>query len=97
VLHGETGLLVDPDDPEALARAMLSLLADPERCREMGEAGRRRVEQYRADRIAGSFLAAVQGALGDPRQSRRLADRTLDVSPASGERQASRAGAGGAR
>ncbi len=45
VVHGETGLLVPPEDPVALAAAISSLLADPERGRRMGEAGRRRVQK----------------------------------------------------
>lgn len=43
VLDEETGLLV-PQDPQAVAAAILSLLRNPERARAMGEAGRRRVE-----------------------------------------------------
>ncbi len=43
VVHDETGLLVPPEEPAALAEAIRSLLADPERRRRMGEAGRRRV------------------------------------------------------
>src|SRR5574337_908294 len=77
VLDGETGLLVDPEDPEALARAMLSLLGDPEHRRAMGEAGRRRVEQYRADRVAQSFLVGVQAALIGPQESRRSEERRV--------------------
>jgi len=42
VVQGETGLLVPPQDPAALAVAISSLLADPERRRRMGEASRRR-------------------------------------------------------
>jgi glycosyltransferase involved in cell wall biosynthesis len=41
--HGVSGLLVDPGDPAALARALNELLADPARQREMGAAGRERV------------------------------------------------------
>jgi glycosyltransferase involved in cell wall biosynthesis len=44
VVHGETGLLVPPEDPAALAGAISSLFADPERRRQMGEAGRRRAQ-----------------------------------------------------
>jgi glycosyltransferase involved in cell wall biosynthesis len=44
VVHGETGLLVPPRDPAALAAALDELLAKPELARRLGEAGRRRVE-----------------------------------------------------
>jgi len=46
VVNAETGLLVKPEDPEALAEAVLRLLeADAERA-TMGAAGKRRVEQH---------------------------------------------------
>jgi len=45
VNDGETGLLVPLRDPKALAAAMTSLLADPERRRTMGLAARRRAER----------------------------------------------------
>ena len=63
VADGEVGLLVDPDDPEALANRLALLLTDPDRRRVMGEAGRRRVEAYRADRVAAMFLTRVRAAL----------------------------------
>ncbi|MBI4589248.1 MAG: glycosyltransferase family 4 protein [Candidatus Rokubacteria bacterium] len=44
VLHGETGLLVPPGQPKALAEAVLALLEDPARARGLGAAGRRRAE-----------------------------------------------------
>jgi glycosyltransferase involved in cell wall biosynthesis len=43
VIHEEHGLLVPPRSPEALAAAILRLLANPEWARELGRAGRRRV------------------------------------------------------
>jgi glycosyltransferase involved in cell wall biosynthesis len=44
VVDGETGLLVPPRDPEALAAAILRLHADPTWRRELARAGRKRVE-----------------------------------------------------
>ena len=43
VTEGETGHLVAPRTPEALAARVLDLLRDPARARRMGEAGRRDV------------------------------------------------------
>lgn len=40
IRHGETGLLVPPRDPEALAAAILELLADRGRAQAMARAGR---------------------------------------------------------
>jgi phosphatidyl-myo-inositol dimannoside synthase len=48
LVDGETGLLVDGRDVEAVADAVGSLLADPARARTMGEAGRARVERAHA-------------------------------------------------
>ena len=40
VSHSETGLLVPPGDPDALADAMLYLVQNRDQCRAMGEKGR---------------------------------------------------------
>jgi glycosyltransferase involved in cell wall biosynthesis len=42
--HGRSGLLVAPGDHRALARALSSLLDDPERCQAMGAYGRALIE-----------------------------------------------------
>jgi glycosyltransferase involved in cell wall biosynthesis len=44
VEDGVTGLLVPPDDPQALARALQALLSNPDLRIAMGQAGRRRAE-----------------------------------------------------
>ncbi|HEV8195625.1 MAG TPA: glycosyltransferase family 4 protein [Gemmatimonadales bacterium] len=46
VREGESGLLVDPEDPESVARAIGGLLDDPARGRAMGAAGRKAVETF---------------------------------------------------
>ncbi len=44
--HRETGLLVEPGDRLALADAIRALLDDPEFSRELGVAGRRRMQEH---------------------------------------------------
>jgi glycosyltransferase involved in cell wall biosynthesis len=57
VADGETGLLVPPRDPAALAAAIRELLGDPERRRAMGEAGYRRAsERFSAATMAARVL-----------------------------------------
>jgi glycosyltransferase involved in cell wall biosynthesis len=46
VIHGETGLLVPPASPPALAGAILKILGDSSKSQLMGRAGRRRVEAF---------------------------------------------------
>ncbi|HHY34234.1 MAG TPA: glycosyltransferase [Firmicutes bacterium] len=45
VVNGETGLLVEPDNPEELCRAIMALLADPELRTVMGKRGKARVQE----------------------------------------------------
>ncbi len=46
VVHQHTGLVVKRGNVTSLTQAILALLGDSERSREMGDAGRRRVERY---------------------------------------------------
>jgi len=46
MVEGVTGLMVPPNNPEALAEAMRKVLSDDELRRTMGENGRQRVEQH---------------------------------------------------
>lgn len=64
VRHGENGLLVDADDAHALASALETLLADPARAREMGEAGRRRVAEEFSTEASVAGVAACYRSLG---------------------------------
>jgi glycosyltransferase involved in cell wall biosynthesis len=60
IRDGVTGLLVAPDAPGEFARALASLIADPQRRRALGEAGRARVArefglERNLERLAGKF------------------------------------------
>ncbi len=62
VEDGVTGRVVPVRDPAALADALVEMLADPERARTMGAAGRRRFEEkFTADRMVDGTLAVYDG------------------------------------
>jgi glycosyltransferase involved in cell wall biosynthesis len=63
---GRNGLLVDPDDPAALAGALARLHADPALAARLAQAGRETVrERFDGDRMAGE-LAAIFRRLALP-------------------------------
>jgi glycosyltransferase involved in cell wall biosynthesis len=58
VIDGETGILVPPKDPDALAAAILTLAGDPDRRAAMGAAARARVEaEFAAGVIEARMIA----------------------------------------
>lgn len=62
--HGETGLVVPPGDPRALADAIGRLFADRELRVRMGEAGRARArELFSAERMIRNVLDVYEGVL----------------------------------
>lgn len=61
---GDTGLLVEPEDADALADALVQLLDDGTRRRRLGEAARRRVhELFTIEKICGDYLALWESLL----------------------------------
>jgi len=62
VVHGATGLLVPPGEPEPLKEALARVLRDPDLRREMGRAGLARVrENYTLDRMLERTEALLLG------------------------------------
>lgn len=70
-LLDEAGVAVPPGDPDALTRAVVELLADPERRREMGQRGRERViGSFTWDHTVARVLAIVE-RVTQQREARR--------------------------
>jgi glycosyltransferase involved in cell wall biosynthesis len=64
VVHGHTGLLIEGEEPEAVARALQAVLADPLRARAMGEAGRTlALEAFSPERHAVAVEAIYREAI----------------------------------
>ena len=64
VVDGETGVLVPPRDVPALREALERLLADPDLCRRLGQAGRARVqERFSWPAVTDATIAAYEDAL----------------------------------
>lgn len=64
---GRTGLIVEPGDTAALARALDRLLRDPQRRLALGAAARRDVEmRFAMARTADAHLAVYRTLLGEP-------------------------------
>ena len=71
VVEGETGLLVAPGDPAALAEALARLLRDPDGARAMGLAGRRRAERhFDVRRMVADYEAIYSGDAPPPENPR---------------------------
>jgi glycosyltransferase involved in cell wall biosynthesis len=66
VQDGTTGLLVPPRDPQALARAVRSLLDDPAWARRLGLAARRAaVRRFGWDRVATATVQVYRDLAAD--------------------------------
>jgi len=63
IRQAENGCLVDPEDPQDVAAALISLLSQPDLARKMGERGRRLVEeQYSLNAMVRRLDALLRSA-----------------------------------
>jgi glycosyltransferase involved in cell wall biosynthesis len=73
-LTPDTGVLVPPGDPEALADAVIALLRDPGRRREMAAASRtRHAERFTVERMVAETAAVYDEVLGSGASARSAA------------------------
>ncbi|MEZ6091538.1 MAG: glycosyltransferase family 4 protein [Pirellulaceae bacterium] len=68
VFHNETGLLVEPEDPQDLANAIIKLLKDAQLRKQMGAAGHRRMQNESSPAVVArqtvqAYQAAIEGRL----------------------------------
>ncbi len=64
IVDGETGLLVQPNRPDELAKSMMRLVEYPELVNQLGSAARQRIEQdYSFEAVGERYLAAYQSIL----------------------------------
>lgn len=68
LVHPSRGVLVEPEDPDALADAIGALLDDPQRARAMGEAARAWVrEHHSSEQMAADIRDVVRKVVADHR------------------------------
>lgn len=60
IRNGKDGVLIPLNDPQALADALATLLAEPERARQIGGAARERAKEYTWERVARETAAFYQ-------------------------------------
>ena len=63
VRDGDTGLLVPPGDPAAMARAVTSLLDDPDRARQMARRANREIDRYTWTAVRNEWASIYAGGL----------------------------------
>ncbi len=78
ISHGENGLLVEPDDADALADAIVALATDPEARDRLGSSGARRVSaEFDHRRTIGNLIRLFE----DGRQARgkKVPEKTIEA------------------
>jgi RraA family protein len=78
--HGQNGLVVAPDDPGAMASALVALLSDPALRQRQGRASLERAAQFTAQAMVDRTLAAYMSCLSLSPSRARGSDRAKAIS-----------------
>jgi glycosyltransferase involved in cell wall biosynthesis len=82
IVDQETGLLVPPRRPDAIASAVAALLADPDRRARMGQAGQRRArDRFTVERYCRDLEAVLLDAAGKTGTGTRAVPTPLSPEP----------------
>ncbi len=65
--HGTNGLLVEPNNPQELAKAVIQILSDPELASQFQQAGLNTVEKFRAADVMSCNYRVFETVLGGAR------------------------------
>ena len=68
VVDGETGFLVPPENPQALAAAIINLLRAPKLAQKMGQAGKKRATEFGARKMVDDIAALYTDLLTSTRK-----------------------------
>ena len=83
VIHGKTGILVDPADESGLAQSVQNLLQNAERRYRMGQAAREWIEKkFTIDKIVGKYIEFYESVLKSRTSRRRIDSNGLCLSAA---------------
>jgi glycosyltransferase involved in cell wall biosynthesis len=66
VQHGENGWLVEPDDPEELAEAILAVLGDPDLAARLGRNGQCTAQLFGLEQMLACTYRVYESVLGKP-------------------------------
>jgi len=77
IAHGVNGLLVEPEDYEGMAQALLTLLGDPDLTRRYGYAARRTIEErYSLEHVTDEYVELYSRITGHRLQARQVANKS---------------------
>lgn len=69
IQHNKNGLLVPSEDPEALAGAVVYMLDNPDKARDMGASARKTIEEnYDISRIADKYIELYRGLIKNDKE-----------------------------
>ena len=79
VIQGETGLLVKPNDPTALANGIVDILSRPDRGRSMGQAAHQLVcDRFSVEVMVGGYECLIDGIYRAAAKGEKLTPESYD-------------------